>query len=198
VKSSIELSNILRNRPELRRLRLGLERLRKKITLRENDLKPQLDFNVEVSHDFGAIAEGGASRDSTDTIVGFQFSIPLGQRSAKGRLQAAKAERKAMMYRERRIQDQISTELEAILVDISAANELLNLAGDDVRQSRAMQKAEEKRFANGASDFFLLNIREETAANAEIRKMTANLEVHRAYANYAAATINTKALGIDD
>ncbi|UTW55705.1 TolC family protein [Kordiimonas sp. SCSIO 12610] len=197
VKSSMELSNILRDRPELRRLRLGLERLRQKITLRQNDLKPKLDFNVELSHDFGNIAEGDISRDSTDTIVGFQFSIPLGQRSAKGRLKAAKAERTAMMYRERRIQDQISTELEGILVDITAANELLDLASVDVQQSRAMQEAEEKRFANGASDFFLLNIREETAANAEIRKMTANLEVHRAYANYAAATMNTKALGIN-
>jgi outer membrane protein TolC len=196
VKTSVELSNILRDRPELRQLRLGLERLRQKITLRQNDLKPQLDFNVELSRDFGAIAEGGSSRDSTDTIVGFQFSLPLGQRSAKGRLQAAKAERKALMYRERRIQDQITTELEAILVDISAANELLDLADVDVQQSRAMQEAEEKRFANGASDFFLLNIREETAANAEIRKMTANLQVHRAYANYAAATMNTAVLGI--
>lgn len=198
VKTVTELSSILRDRPELRRLRLGLERLRQKISLRQNDLKPRLDFNVEFSHDFGNVAEGGISRDSTDTVVGFQFSVPIGQRAAKGRLKAVKAERAAMMYRERRIQDQVSTELEAILVDISAANELLELANIDVEQSRAMQKAEEKRFENGASDFFLLNIREETAANAEIRKMTANLQVHRAYANYAAATMNTTVLGIEN
>jgi hypothetical protein len=59
-----------------------------------------------------------------------------------------------------------------------------------------MRTSELRRFESGASDFFLLNIREETAANARIKMFQAELATRVARANYDAATVDTDRLGI--
>jgi len=197
LNTDINYSSILSERPELRQLRIGIERAERKIALAKNDLKPDLDFRLELSHDFGNVAEGGISRDSTDTIVGFNFRIPIGQRAAKGKLQEARAKRGAFDHQKRALEDQISIEIENILVDLEAAQRLLALAQVDVKQTEGMAIAEKKRFENGASDFFLLNVREENAANAKIREYVAYLQLKTAEANFAAATMNTERLGIN-
>ncbi len=190
------MDEVLASRPELQQLEAAIARARNRIALGENDLKPQLDFSFEVSHDFGDVAEGGISRDSTDTIIGFEFSVPFERRAARGRLRRAEAEYEAARLRQRRIADRIEIELQTILAELGAALRLLALAGDDVEQSDAMTEAERRRFASGASDFFLVNVREETAADARIRELAAELNSRIAKTNYDAATVNLSALGL--
>lgn len=188
--------DVLATRPELRRLRLAVDRARQEVRLGENALRPRLDLNLEVSRDIGAIAEGGASRDSTDTIVGLRFSVPLQQREARGQLQSAEAKLRETRLMEQRIEDQISIELRNILATLAASLQLAALAETDVEQSLTMVDAERTRFASGASDFFLVNVREETAANSRIRLIQANLKGYLAKTDYDAATLNAGALGL--
>ena len=85
-----------------------------------------------------------------------------------------------------------------ILVDLNVAENLLVLAAQEVDQSETLMVAEQERFANGASDFFLVNIREETAANALIKYYTADLKRRVARADFDAATVDLQRLGISD
>ena len=146
----------------------------------------------------GSVAEGGPSRDSTDTIVGLAFSVPLQRREARGKLSEQQAQLEAMEQKQRLKENEIEIEISNILVDLRVAQDLLRLAELEVEQSETMRDAEVRRFASGASDFFLVNIREETAANALIRYHLADLERHVARTNYDTATVNTERLGIDD
>ncbi len=189
-------SEVLLSRPELRSLRVAIDRSRNKVRLSENDLKPDLDFNFEVSRDLGRIAEGGLSRDSTDTIIGFRFSVPLQRRQAKGRLQRAEAELRANQLRRQRTEDQISVELNDILINLKTAIRLNALAKDEVTQANVMVAAERKQFTQGASDFFLVNLREERAADAQIRATRAVLNGRLALTRYNAATVNMDAFGL--
>lgn len=189
-------SDVLLNRPELRTLRVAIDRARNKIRLGENDLKPDLDLNVELSRDVGRVAEGGISRDSTDTIVGFKFSVPLQRREARGRLQRAEAELRAAQLREERTEDQITIELNNILIDLNTALRLSLLARNEVTQANTMVEAERRKFTLGASDFFLVNIREERAADAQIGATRAILNGRLAQTSYYAATMNMDALGL--
>lgn len=189
-------SQVLLNRPELRSLRVAIDRARNKVRLGENDLKPDLDFNIELSRDLGRVAEGGISRDSTDTIIGFKFSVPLQRREARGRLQRSEAELRATQLREQRTQDQITIELNNILLELSAALRLSTLAENEVTQASVMVESEQKKFTLGASDFFLVNIREERAADAQIRATRATLNGRLAQTSYNAATMNMDALGL--
>ncbi|KPP93869.1 TolC family protein [Erythrobacter sp. HL-111] len=188
---------VIDERPELETLRLAIERAENRVELRRNDLKPRLDFEVELSRDFGPVGDGGPSFDSTDTVVGLTFTVPLQRREARGRLRRAEAELRARELEQRRIADEISVELDNILTNLDAALRLADLADDEVRQATAMVEAERKRFRLGAGDFFLVNLREERAADAQIRAIQADLIGRLATASYNAATMHLDELGLE-
>lgn len=191
-----ELPSVLRERPDLAGLRTGIERARQRITLAENELKPRLDLSLEVSKDVGDIAQGGFSRDEGEAIVGLKFSVPLERRQARGRIASAKATMNALNQQTKLMEDQIAIEIETILIELRTASDLLELAALEVSQADTMRAAEQRRFAQGASDFFLVNLREETAADARIRYIDAELRGHLSRADYDTAVIDTQALGI--
>ena len=183
-------------RPELALVDVEAERAVLARRLGRNDLLPKFDLVYELLHDFGDVAEGGISRDSTDNIIGFKFSVPLERRKARGDIQAAEANLEAARQKARRLQDQIDIEIRSILLELDMARQLTILAAQEVDQSQIMEQAERRRFAGGASDFFLVNIREETAADAAIRFHTAELKARIARANFDAATVNRDRLGL--
>jgi outer membrane protein TolC len=193
---AVPVSEALARRPELAMLRTAIEREKNRIALAENELKPRLDLAFEVQEGLGGIAEGGPSRDSTDTVVGFTFSVPLQQRTGRGRVMRSRAELEAKEQEQDFREEQIELEIRNLLVDLNVSRELLLLAAQEVQQSEIMRTSELRRFQSGASDFFLLNIREETAANARIKLLQAELATRIARANYDAATVDTGRLGI--
>ena len=196
--SGLPNSATLALRPELQILRTALERVQQQIDLAENNLRPRLDLKFEVDHDIGAIAEGGRSRDGTDTILGFTFSVPLERRQARGKLQQRQAEQEAIQLRTRLKEEQIEIELRNILIELQTAQDLLLLAQQEVQQSEQLRAAEQRRFESGASDFFLVNLREETAANAQIKFHLAEMNRRIARAQYDAATVNLNRLGLEE
>jgi outer membrane protein TolC len=192
----LDVNSLLARRPELQILQTGAQRALQKLALAENDLAPKLGLNFEVAEGFGAIGEGGASREGTDVIAGVTFSVPLERRQAKGRISQARAELESLRQEQRRIEDRVEIELRNILLELDIALELMALAKQDVELSEKMRLAEIRRFEQGASDFFLVNIREETAADARVRYYEALQRTRVAQANFDAATVNLERLGI--
>lgn len=191
------ISEVIQTRPELQTFKLALERATNKVELKRNDLQPRLDASVELSRDFGAVGDGGPTFDSTDTVVGLTFTVPLQRRQARGALQRAEAELRETELRQRRIADQLTTDINNILANLSAARRLAELAQAEVKQASQMVQAERTRFRLGAGEFFLVNAREETAANAQINAIRAELAGRLAEASYNAATMNLGALGLE-
>jgi outer membrane protein TolC len=190
------MSDALARRPELAIVRTAIEREQNRIALAENADKPQLDFGVEVQQGLGNVAEGGPSRDSTDTKVGFTFSVPLQRNTARGELDRSRAELEKRQYQQQLREEQVGLEIRNIVLDLSVSRELLLLAEQDVQQSELMRESELRRVESGASDFFRLNIREETAADARVRYIQAEFNTRVARVNYDAATVNLGRLGI--
>jgi outer membrane protein TolC len=197
VLAATPVSEVIRDRPELQAFKLALERANNRVALRQNDLQPSLNASVELSRDFGAVGDGGPTFDSTDTVVGLTFSVPLQRRTAQGAVQRAEAELRETELRQRRITDQITTDVANILANLGAAIKLADLADAEVKQANAMVQAERTRFRLGAGEFFLVNAREETAANAQIGAIRAQLAGRLAEASFNAATMNLKALGLE-
>lgn len=186
----------LQSRPELGLLQVALQRASEQSRLARNDLLPRFDVSTEISRDFGAIAEGGVSRDSTDAVIGFRFSVPLERRAARGALARAEAERTALAHRLRLAQERIEIEVRTILVELETARQLVGIAEQEIDQAETLANAERDRFSSGISDFFLVNIREEAAADARIRAVQAQLGARVARANYDAATVQLARLGL--
>jgi len=183
-------------RPDLQALRVEIARSEARLRLGRNDLLPRLDFRYELSRDLGPIGEGGLSREGTDNILSFRLSAPLERREARGRVQTAQAEMRALELALQRQTEQIGAEIEALRIQLVAAERLAALAADELAQARAMQTAETRLFDGGASDFFRLNLREEQTADAEIRRLNAELRRAFALTDLYAATLNFSALGL--
>jgi len=197
LESELDLPSALLERPELRLLRNAVRRADNRIELGQNALRPRVDLKLEVGDGLGETGEGGTSRDTTDTIVGLEVSVPLQRRKARGDLASERAERDALQFAQRQLSERIEVEVRKILVELEASLELVNIAADEVEQAKLMQNAEVRRFQSGASDFFLVNLREEAAADAQVRYLSAELERRVAETEYAAATVDLGALGLE-
>lgn len=192
------IETIINQRPELRILQTEMERTLERLRLADNQLLPKLDLNVEVSRDLGSVAEGGRSRDSTDTVIGFRISQPLQNRAARGKQNQTRAELKALEFRQRQMEDNLTMAMREIFIELNAAEELVDIAQQEVEQARIMQDAERQRFQGGDSDFFLLNRREEATADAVIRLLGAQQQLKLATVNFQAAALQLEPLAMDD
>lgn len=194
----LDMDQTIKQRPEVLVLKNSITRTLRRIELNENEQLPQLDLKLEMAQPLGTVAEGGISRDETDVVIGLQFSIPLEMRAARGALAESQAKLSALRQKERLLQDQIQLEITNILLNLRTSQELLQLAKQEVEQSKLLREAEIKRYQQGASDFFLVNIREQTEAEARIRYFLAGMQREIAQANFDAAMVNLPRLGISD
>ena len=174
--SAAQIDDVLARHPQLGALRNAVSRSKLAIALRENALKPRLDVNLEVGHGLGAIAEGGSSRDSTDPIIALSFAVPIERRTARARLEQERNKLSALEFETREAADRMEQALLELGLRRTFARSLFGLATQEVEQLRALQEAERRRFAAGASDFFLVNVREENTANSEIQLLNAQLD----------------------
>ncbi len=195
-RPTTEASEALTRRPELALLRNAIEREQNKLTLAENDLRPKLDLSMYLQEGVGGVGEGGSSRDSTDTVIGFEFSVPLQRREFIGRVQQSQARLEAQRFEQQLVNDRIDLEVRNILLELTVSQQLIKLADLEVQQSLELQQSEQLRFERGASDFFLVNIRERALANAQVKLLEAELSTRLARANFDAATVNLSALGL--
>lgn len=184
-------------RPELRQIDLRIAQANQRLTLDRNALNPRLDLKMELSKDIGAVGPGGVSRTATDAKIGVTFSLPLQRRAARGRIAQTSADLAAIQQKRRATEDQINAELDALAIDVKATARLRDLADAEHQRAQAMAAAEAKRFAAGASDFFLVNAREEAAADAFIRQLDAAVRLVVAKAELSAAAVDLAALGLE-
>ncbi|MEM9839755.1 MAG: TolC family protein [Pseudomonadota bacterium] len=194
--NTVEPEAIAGQRPEFRLLQVAEERIENRRELARNDLRPRFDITVEASDDFGAIGAGGVSRDPGELKAGATFTVPLGRRNARGRIQEAEAELRALRQRQRLLRDQIVRELNDISTNLDTAKDLLSLTRQEVGLADTMRRAEAERFRGGASDFFLVNLREETFADARVKLARAEFALAAANITYRAAIMDTDALGL--
>ncbi|MEM1089359.1 MAG: TolC family protein [Pseudomonadota bacterium] len=172
-----------------RRLELASNRR----ALGRNELLPQVDLEMKVARDFGG---GSVTRDETDLFVGFEVSVPLERRKAKGEIAAAEADIRALEQRRKNISDQLIARIGQLANTIEAAQTSARLASGELRLAERLEAAERLRFREGASSFFLLNQREDARAEARLKQVNALALYQRAVTDYLAITADTTALRV--
>lgn len=184
-------------RPDLDGITARVEQAETRLMLARNDLRPRLDVRGEVSQSLGERGEGGPSRDGIRSYFGLRFSVPLEQRSARGRIAEAQAEIEVQNVRRRLIEDQILVEVKGLAVAVNAAERLRGLARDETALAERLAAAERRRFALGAADLIVVNLREEAAADARLRQLDVELRRAAARAELVAATVDRRQLGLE-
>jgi outer membrane protein TolC len=183
-------------RPDLRALDIRLKQASQRLALDRNAFLPRLDLKVEASNDFGRIGFGGSSRTGLESKVGVTFTLPLQQSAARGRIAQTNAEIDAARARRQFLEDQIIADIDGLGIAVTNTTRLVGIAADEADRATTMAVAERRRFSLGASDFFLVNVREEAAADARVRTLDAVFRQAVAHADLAAATGDLEALGL--
>ncbi len=189
---------ILARRPDIKLIEQRLALSETRLELERNRLLPSLRLFAEAGQDFGEQGLGGRSRDPFEAMVGFTFSMPLQNRAAKGQVAATEANINALEWRRRQSEEQIIAEVEQLSTNLSAAERLAVLARDEEVQAEKLAAGERRLFQAGASDFFLVNLREDAAANAAIRRLDAEFRLTQARADLVAVAVDLDALRLSE
>lgn len=184
---------LLEMRPDIKRIKLAIQRAENEEKLATNNLLPLLDLNPEISQDFGR--EIITSRQ-TETKLMLNLSVPIQRRDAEGKILSAKAMQRMLNHEKQIIEQQLIIELERIINDINIGKDLMHITEEEQKIAAKLLEAERQRFDDGASDFFLLNIREETLAESRIRNIMAMQRYYSAIARLLAVTMQNELLGI--
>jgi len=183
-------------RPDVQMLVTRLAQVSARTALARNELRPRLDLRVEGAKDIGEGGPMGYVRRPAEAIVGLRFTMPLEQRVAKGRIAEAAAEGDALTQRQRLLEQQLSVEIANLKTQVTGSDQLAQLATEESALSARMADAERRRFGLGASDFLLVNLREEAAADARLRQVEAHYRQAAARAELAASLVDRQQLGL--
>jgi len=173
------------NRPEFAVIAAAMKQQDNALKLGENRLLPRADLALKTARDTGG---GSPTRDEAENIAMLTVSVPLQQRLGEGRVSKARAELKALEYEQRLLKDRIAQQVRQVVNDLEATRKFITLSEKEVTVAGKMQDSEKRLFQEGASDFFILNMREEQLASARIKNITAKRDYGMALANYYATT----------
>ena len=185
------IEQALLNRPDIAVAKTLQSQFRLEKRIAENLAKPRLDFRVYSARDFGS---GTLRRQGTDTIADISFSIPLAIRTARGRAASADARLTGVGYELRLLIDEAKRDLRLSLVNLRATTELKEVALRELAVAQRLAEAELRRFEAGNSDYFLLNVRERSLGEAQLRRWQAELNHQVALANYYGISMNQEVL----
>ena len=90
--------------------------------------------------------------------------------------------------RQRFLQDQVTAEIRDAASAVRAAFQRWSILAEEVQVARQLQDAEKARFDLGEGTLFILNLREQATADAEVRELTAQADYQRALAMYEFTT----------
>jgi outer membrane protein TolC len=177
------MQTVLMCHPELRRARAEVEAAEVDVSLRRNQLAPELKALFEYSRDLGEPT--GTDLDFTLSgnvfEAGVRLSMPLPFRTERGRLGIARAQAARSQAELRFLEDQLGARVRDAASAVRAAEERVGLTGEVVETADELAEGERRRFDVGASNLIFVNLREQQAAMArmELIEAVAVAEIER-------------------
>lgn len=168
----------LARRPELKAYAQQVEAARVDRDLASNRVMPRLDLFAEASRDFGEQDPVLApTLRPTVVEVGATFSLPLWLRKARGKLRAAEAKLRALDEKARFAEDKVLAEVRDAWSQLDAARERTVLARRTAEVALQVAAGERERFELGATTVLFVNLREQSAADAQMALLDALAEL---------------------
>ena len=181
----------LEKRPEIRILKIKSDEESGKLKYAKNLMQPELDVDIGASKDEG---KGPRSRSEANNYANLNFSIPLQRREAKGKTAESESKISALKYEKKLLEDQIKVEIDQLIIKILTIHETYFLLDEEAKLSAILQEAEEEKFRQGASNFFLVNLREQDYAASRASLIEVFKEFQNSKADYHLAIFDQNKL----
>ncbi len=176
----------LRNRPELRRLRLAREKQEVELKLASNQTLPGLDFTVAGSQDIGP-PDPYSNKNIFEWELMVNLQLPIQQRNARGRVRSVRGLISQIRAQEKFQGDRITAEVRNAASALNRAFEQYEQTRISAELARQVAVAEVRRFELGQSNILNVNVQELAANDSAVREVDAIAEFFRALADFRAA-----------
>ncbi len=179
------LQSALARRPDHRAAIEEAEKQAIIVKYTRNQLLPRLDLQATLtanglSGDRSGAYQRAFDRQGYDTQVGFQFSIPLGNRTAKANSAVAESREQQSILNIARSELNVSVEIDTVIAQVKAAKARLDSTRESVRLGERLLETEQKRLGEGvARTFDVLKARRDVA-DARTRQIAALADYNKA------------------
>lgn len=179
------LQTALARRPDHRAAIEEAEKQAIVVKYTRNQLLPRLDLQATLSANGLSGDRSGAfqeafDRQGYDTQVGFQLSIPLGNRTARSSNAVAEHRQQQAILNIARSELNVSVELDTVIAQVKAARARLDTTKESMRLSQRLLETEQKRLGEGlARTFDVLKARNDLA-DASTRRIAALADYNKA------------------
>ena len=179
------LRNALQRRPDHRAAIEEAEKQAIIVKYARTQLLPRLDLQATLTANGLAGGRGDAfgsafQRQGYDTQVGFQFTIPLGNRTAKANSNVADHRQQQAILNIARSELSISVELDSVIARVRSARARMESTRESARLAERLLETEQKRLQEGlARSFDVLKART-SLADARTRQIAAHADYNKA------------------
>ncbi len=171
--------------PVIRNLDLKRQQLSNEEMLGQTKISPKLDLNFEVSRDNG---RGSSALEQEENRIFLKIEIPIERRLARGKIEKARAQKRVVSYQQQLTLETMEANLKSLFQKLNTSSETILNTTKEVELAQILEKAENRKFSRGASDFFVVNLREQASADAKVKNMKARYEYNQNLAEYKAMT----------
>jgi outer membrane protein TolC len=175
--------------PTIARYEALLQRQEVSVQYAENRFAPRIDVQLEASVDLGEGDERQQPIYEDPVLEGsVLLEMPLQFREARGGIDRERSELASLREDARLARDQIATRVRDAFSAVRAAEQRVDMARQAAEVAEAVAEAERRRFALGATQLFVVNMREQYAAQARKYVVEAEAALQVAHAQWRAAT----------
>lgn len=174
----------LKGRPEFKAIDGQRKQNELELSLARNQILPRLDLRVYSAKDFGT---GDDKREDSELKGGLRVEIPLRTRTQEGRIDFYEAKQRKLEFSETFLKERIRADVQDALNGVDIARKRVDVTVQEVVAARDLAKGELTRFNLGDSNLIFVNLREQNAADAEVREIEALQDYQKACVAFEAA-----------
>jgi outer membrane protein len=174
-------------RPDFNQLKTELERQGFEVRLAHNELFPSLDIvgsygRAGVDRRFSPTLDQVRREDLPRFSVGAVLSVPLGNRSARGRYAFTKSQRDSLELQVKKLHQDILVQVENAIGDAQGSFQQVSATREASAAAQAAYEAEVKKLENGKSTSFNVLTLQRDFTDARSREIRALADYNRALA----------------
>ncbi|MGB8170594.1 MAG: TolC family protein [Chthoniobacteraceae bacterium] len=190
------VADALALRPDYRQALLDLDQRHIRVALQKNHLLPRIDLTgslelLGIENDFGGAASRIAQRDRTSWTAGVIFSIPLGNREARGALNQANLEAAKALVAIEQLEQQIIVDVDNASGQIVTSRQRITSTREARRLARESLDAGEERLRAGTGTTFVVLELQKKLAESELAELRAVADYNKAVSEYQRQTGTT-------
>jgi hypothetical protein len=177
LKNPYEIDQQLRRHPDVCKLDRYYRIVKLKQDLARNALLPNLDATAFASKQYGI--KGYPLLLPQAAQIGVRFKFPVYQRVARGRVISTTSELRQVATKKKFLQEQLKNQLNTLWISLRTYQKQVTLIENELGFALKVADAERKNFSAGGSSIFLINQREQSAAEVSLNLISAEIKLQQ-------------------